>query len=253
MKTLTFKLGLIQPTDDSSVFVTTAPGSSEHCLFGSFNQLKSFVLPNTQTGTSLCPSSRGKATYVLGQLVVRPGLSSGSSRANILAPVPVPKIRAGDRSGEVGFNPLPESHISENRAGLPCRSGQTIRQESDQMDLHGGGIHSSAVTTRCAMAPSTGTHSFCLIYTSRKDQILKTEWSLDQTIMDRVFHLWGKPHVDLFALERNVKLATCMSPIPEPMSWKVDSLVQSWRNPYAYVYPPTSLIRACLNKSGQRT
>ena len=119
-----------------------------------------FVLPNTQTGTSLRPSSRGKATYVLGQLVVRPGLSSGSSRANILAPVPVPKIRAGDRSGEVGFNPLPESHISENRAGLPCRSGQTIRQESDQMDLHGGGIHSSAVTTRCAMAPSTGTHSF---------------------------------------------------------------------------------------------
>ena len=68
--------------------------------------------------------------------------------------------RAGDRSGEVGFNPLPESHISGNRAGLPCRSGQTIRQESDQMDLHGGGIHSSAVTTRCAMAPSTGTHSF---------------------------------------------------------------------------------------------
>ena len=88
---------------------------------------------------------------------------------------------------------------------------------------------------------------------SRIYQILKTEWSLDQTIVDRVFHLWGKPHVDLFALERNVKLATCMSPIPEPMSWKVDSLVQSCRNPYAYVYPPTSLIRACLNKSGQRT
>ena len=88
-------------------------------------------LPNTQTGTSLRPSSRGRATYILGQLVVRPGLSSGSSRANILAQVPVPKIRAGDRSGEVGFNPLPESHISGNRAGLPCRSGQTIRQESD--------------------------------------------------------------------------------------------------------------------------
>ena len=83
---------------------------------------------------------------------------------------------------------------------------------------------------------------------SRKDQILKTEWSLNQTIVDRVFHLWGKPHVDLFALERNAKLATYMSPIPEPMSWKVDSLVQSWKNLYAYAYPPTSLIRACLNK-----
>ena len=84
---------------------------------------------------------------------------------------------------------------------------------------------------------------------SRKDQILKTECNLNQTIVDRVFHLWGKPHVDLFALERNVKLATCMSPIPKPMSWKVDSLVQSWRSPYAYVYPPTSFIRACLSES----
>ena len=34
----------------------------------------------------------------------------------------------------------------------------------------------------------------------------------------------------------------------EEMSWKVDSLVQNWDGLYAYAYPPTSLIRACLNK-----
>ena len=36
------------------------------------------------------------------------------------------------------------------------------------------------------------------------------------------------PHVDLFALTVNTKLATFMSPIPETAAWKVDSLVQSW-------------------------
>ena len=81
----------------------------------------------------------------------------GSSRANILAQVNVPKIRAGHKSGEIGFNPFPESHQSGNIVGLPCRSGQAIRQESDQMDLHSGGIHSSAVTTRCTITPSTET------------------------------------------------------------------------------------------------
>ena len=83
---------------------------------------------------------------------------------------------------------------------------------------------------------------------SRRDEILKTEWSLNQTIADRIFRAWGRPFVDLFALRINTKLATCISPIREEMSWKVDSLVQNWDGLYAYAYPPTSLIRACLNK-----
>ena len=37
-------------------------------------------------------------------------------------------------------------------------------------------------------------------------------------------------------------------PNREETSWKVDSLVQNWDGLYAYAYPPTSLIRACLNK-----
>ena len=83
---------------------------------------------------------------------------------------------------------------------------------------------------------------------SRRGQILKTEWSLDQTIADRIFRAWGRPFVDLFALGNNTKLAIYVSPIREETSWKVDSLVQNWDGLYAYAYPPTSLIRACLNK-----
>ncbi len=40
---------------------------------------------------------------------------------------------------------------------------------------------------------------------SRKNQILTTEWSLHQTVADKVFLHWGKPTVDLFALKCNSK------------------------------------------------
>ena len=83
---------------------------------------------------------------------------------------------------------------------------------------------------------------------SRRGQILKTEWSLNQTVADRMFRAWGRPFVDLFALGKNTKLAIYVSPIREEASWKVDSLVQNWDGLYAYAYPPTSLIRTCLNK-----
>ena len=83
---------------------------------------------------------------------------------------------------------------------------------------------------------------------SRKHQILTSEWSLHQTVVDKVFKHWGKPIVDLFALKCNSKIATYMSPVLEPETWKVDSLVQSWEGLYAYAYPPTSLIRQTLAK-----
>ena len=50
---------------------------------------------------------------------------------------------------------------------------------------------------------------------SRKNQILTTEWSLHQTVADKVFLHWGKPTVDLFALKCNSKLAIYMSPVLE--------------------------------------
>ena len=40
---------------------------------------------------------------------------------------------------------------------------------------------------------------------SRRGQILKTEWSLNQTVADRIFRAFGRPFVDLFALGKNTK------------------------------------------------
>ena len=46
---------------------------------------------------------------------------------------------------------------------------------------------------------------------SRRGQILKTEWSLNQTVADRIFRAWVRPFVDLFALGKNTKLAIYVS------------------------------------------
>ena len=58
------------------------------------NQSES-IYQNTQTCTSICPPSSGKIAHVHRRLVVKPRDTPGSSRANILAQVPVPKARVG--------------------------------------------------------------------------------------------------------------------------------------------------------------
>ena len=82
---------------------------------------------------------------------------------------------------------------------------------------------------------------------SRRGQILKTEWSQNQTIAHRIFCAWGRPFVDLFAVRRNTKLATYVSPIREETSWKVDSLVQNWDG----LYVPSDKPNKGLSKQGQ--
>ena len=84
---------------------------------------------------------------------------------------------------------------------------------------------------------------------SRRGQILKTEWNLNQTVADRIFRAWGRPFVDLFALGKNTKLAIYVSPIREEASWKVDSLVQNWDGLYAY--GPSDKPDKGLSKQGQ--
>ena len=89
------------------------------------NQSES-IYQNTQTGTSLCPPPSGKAAHVLRRLVAKPRDSPGSSRANILAQVPVPKARVGYKPREVGSNPFSGFHVSGDRAGHLCRPSKAV-------------------------------------------------------------------------------------------------------------------------------
>ena len=110
------------------------------------------------TGTSICPSPSGKIAHVPRRLVAKPRDTPGSSGANILAQVPVPKARVGFKPREIGSNPISGCHLSGDRAGHSCRHGKAATQEVDQLAIRSGGIHSTAVTTCCPVAQSTWTH-----------------------------------------------------------------------------------------------
>ena len=96
---LSFIEGSTQQTDATYVSVTTAPhGSSQYDIHSAVmrvvNQSES-IYQNTQAGTSICPSPSGKIAHVPRRLVVKPSDTPGSSQANILAQVQVPKARVG--------------------------------------------------------------------------------------------------------------------------------------------------------------
>ena len=84
---------------------------------------------------------------------------------------------------------------------------------------------------------------------SRPDQILHTEWSLDQKVVDGLFQLWGKPHIDLFASKVNLKLPTYVSPTQDPQAFAVDALSIDWRRMYAYAFPPPNLLTKVVHKN----
>ena len=122
------------------------------------NQSES-IYQNTQTCTSICPPPSGKVAHVHRRLVAKPRYTPGSSRANTLAQVPVPKARVGFKPREIGSNPFSGCHVSGDRAGHSCRPGKAVTEEVDQLAFRSGGIHSTAVTTCCPVAPSTWTPS----------------------------------------------------------------------------------------------
>ena len=140
------------------------------------------------------------------------------------------------------------SHVRQHVSGcLPEKSGgHQIAHNERFSHRHMSVVREEGMTLVPRYLP--GHLNVLADHLSRRGQILKTEWSLNQTVADRIFRAWGRPFVDLFALGKNTKLAIYVSPIREETSWKVDSLVQNWDGLYAYAYPPTSLIRACLNK-----
>ena len=80
---------------------------------------------------------------------------------------------------------------------------------------------------------------------SRRGQILKTEWSLNQTVADRIFRAWGRPFVDLFALGKTQNWQRTSHPFGRRRhgKWTVLS-----RTGTACTRMRTLLIRACLNK-----
>ena len=59
---------------------------------------------------------------------------------------------------------------------------------------------------------------------SRHNQVIQTEWSLDQRVFNLLCSRWAPPQVDLFATRYNYKLPKFVSPVPDSKAWAVDAL-----------------------------
>lgn len=75
------------------------------------------------------------------------------------------------------------------------------------------------------------------------------EWSLDQTVFEKIQTKYPEMHTDLFASKLNAKLASYVSRHPEPNAIAVDAFSLTWNNKALYyIFPPFSLICRILQK-----
>jgi hypothetical protein len=74
------------------------------------------------------------------------------------------------------------------------------------------------------------------------------EWRLNPKVVQRIFHRWGSPLIDLFATESNRQLQVYCSRHHEPLAYHVDALTLNWSNMYGYAFPPISLIPLVLDR-----
>ena len=84
---------------------------------------------------------------------------------------------------------------------------------------------------------------------SRHNQVIQTEWSLDQRVFNLLCSRWAPPQVDLFATTRyNYKLPKFVSLVPDPTAWAVDALSLPWQNLDVYAFPPVSFLNQVISK-----
>ena len=86
---------------------------------------------------------------------------------------------------------------------------------------------------------------------SRLDRPLKTEWALDQSVVNYIFQMLNYPNVDLFATRFNHKLPLYVSPVLDNHALVIDALSMNWNFLHAYAFPPTILIPSVLAKIRQ--
>lgn len=65
-----------------------------------------------------------------------------------------------------------------------------------------------------------------------------------------IWRVWTKSQIDLFAMKRNNKLPTYISPVPDPAAFAIDALTMSWEGMCAYAFPAMVIISKVLEKSG---
>ena len=83
----------------------------------------------------------------------------------------------------------------------------------------------------------------------RKNNVVQTEWTLNQQVLFQVFIIWGTPHTNLFATRLNKRLLEFVSPVLAPEPYATDAMSLIWKGMWAYPFPPFPLILPSLRKS----
>ena len=82
---------------------------------------------------------------------------------------------------------------------------------------------------------------------SRPNQVIGSEWTLHQEVVDHLVHKWPAV-IDLFATFLTARLPVYFSPASDSRAAGTDALLQPWDNLQAYAFPPIAIIRRVLVK-----
>lgn len=95
-----------------------------------------------------------------------------------------------------------------------------------------------------------GIHNSMADSLSRK-RVSPLEWELEKGVVKRIFGVFGKPHIDLFASKVNKQINSYCSWNSDPEALAVDALAMSWDRVWGYAFPPIVLIPKVLEKIQQ--
>ena len=79
------------------------------------------------------------------------------------------------------------------------------------------------------------------------------EWSLHDTLFEKIIAKFGKPDVDLFASRANFKVDKYISYYPDPDAKSGDAFAISWSDLQFYAFPPFAIISKDISKPKMKT
>ena len=105
-----------------------------------------------------------------------------------------------------------------------------------------------AETMEVTLAPqfSMGARNVVADSLSRQDQVIGSEWTLAQEVVDELRKRWLVV-VDLFATSLNYRLPIYFSPLNDLMAAGTDAFLLPWDGLQAYTFPPFAQIHNMLN------
>ena len=92
-----------------------------------------------------------------------------------------------------------------------------------------------------------GTHNVVADSLSRPNEVIGSEWTLAQDMLDQLIHRWPAT-IDLFATSLNHRMPVYFALMSNLVSSGADAFLQCWNHLQAYALPLFRLIRQVLNK-----